>query len=198
MIFCNLHTPDCWCYGVCCMKWWIEGFTAEIAALGWSFSRTVGTMKVSYISSHISFQTSNQISLLIYCNLLICEIVRVCGALEWLLWSDGLATRLGQWCGGEWHARSCHWVCNALNVLGWWIFRSAQSCYTWLHCTNLYCDWPIIWAEVFFMVQVYVLIVMRRSYIRHFLVDRWAAHEQIRHRRVLQGASARGGSVLKK
>ena len=37
-------------------QWFIEGFTAGIAVLERSICRMVGTMKVSHITSHISFQ----------------------------------------------------------------------------------------------------------------------------------------------
>lgn len=53
------------------------------------FFKQVVTIKVSDIASHFYFKPTNQPSLLNDCNLLIYGIVRVCGALECLLGSDG-------------------------------------------------------------------------------------------------------------
>ena len=155
------------------------------------FPKTVVTMKVSDIASHIPFQTSNQPSLLIDYSLFICCIVQVCGTLECFLRSDGNATMM-QWrvtCKILWWRLAyteCIWMSNV-------VIMPVMLHMTWLHSLN--CDWHIKWSEVFLIVQVYFFIATRSCKGCHFVAQCWAPHERNVYRRWLQWAYAIQGVV---
>lgn len=150
----------------------LKGLRRRLAVLGWIFSRTVSTMKVSDMIFLPSFQWTQW---------------TISSDLIWAHQLPGLG-RTGvvslMWCF-SYRVRTMMPSDLLITFVLDWMDLADQLCESGqalLHITSLHdaiSDWTLICGYVFVVVYVQVFLARFRCWIRHFPPQRWAPHEEV-------------------